>query len=130
MWSCLCLPLDRTATCSSVTNTAKRVELELPAAVPEVWLVLWLCTVVVGRSVIGMTVVGVAVVTLASAPGQPVHSHRPRQVPENRHPISLSPRLNVLRCYTFQVARLGWPARHAPCVYPTNQVGYKIVIAR
>ena len=34
--------------------------------------------VVVGVPVVGMVVVGVAVVTLASAPGQPVHLHRPR----------------------------------------------------
>ena len=89
-------PLDRAATCSSVTNTAKWVELELPAAVPEVWLVLRLHMVVVGgsvigESVVGVAVVGVAVVTLALAPGQPVHLQRPRQVLENRHAIFLSP---------------------------------------
>ena len=88
-------PLDRAATYSSVTNAAKRVELELPAAVPEVWLALRLRTVVVGGSVVGgsvvgLAVVGVAVVTLALAPGQPVHSQRPRQVLENEHAISLS----------------------------------------
>ena len=70
-------------------NAAKRVELELPAAVPEVWLVLQLRMVVVGGSVVG----GVAVITLALAPGQPVHSQRPRQVLENGHAICLSPRL-------------------------------------
>ena len=161
-------PLDRAATCLSVTNAAKWVELELPAAVPEVWLVLRLHTVVVGGSVVGgsvvgrsvvgrsvvggsvvggsavgglvvgvsvlgrsvlgglvvggsvvggsavgrsvvvvgrlvvggsvvgrsvvdVAVVGVAVVTLESAPRQPVHSYRPRQVLENGHAISLSP---------------------------------------
>ena len=62
--------------------------MELPAAVQEVWLILALRTVVVGAAV-----VGVAVVTLVSAPGQPVHSHRPKQVLEKRHAISLSPRL-------------------------------------
>ena len=52
-------PLGKPATCSSVTNAAKRVELELPAVVPaEVWVVL-------ARHIV---VVGVAVVTLMSAP--------------------------------------------------------------
>ena len=60
--------------------------MELPAAVQEVWLILALRTVVVGAAV-----VGVAVVTV-SAPGQPVHSHRPKQVLEKGHAISLSPR--------------------------------------
>ena len=43
-------PLIELASCSSVTNAAKWVELpvELPAAAPEVWLVLAQCTVVVG----------------------------------------------------------------------------------
>ena len=43
-------PLIELGSCSSVTNAAKRVELsvELPAAVPEVWLVLAQHTVVVG----------------------------------------------------------------------------------
>ena len=115
-------PLDRAATCSSVTNAAKRVELELPAAVPEVWLVLALRMVVVGGSVVGglvvggsvvgVAVVGVVVVTLASAPGQPVHSHRPRQVLENRRAISLSPR-NVYVATLFKL--LGWAGRPVPC---------------
>ena len=55
--------------------------MELLAAVQEAWLVLaqhtaWLLlaqhTVVVGGAVVGVPVV--------SAPGQPVHSHRPMQV--------------------------------------------------
>ena len=68
-------------------NAAKQMELKLPAAVPEVWLVLWQRTIVVG----------VALVTLVSAPGQPVHSHRPRQpeILESGLTISLSPQLNV-----------------------------------
>ena len=48
-------PLDRAATCLSVTNAAKWVELELPGAVPEVWLVLWLYMIVVAGSVVGVT---------------------------------------------------------------------------
>ena len=39
-------PLIELASCSSVTNAAKRVE--LPVEVPEVWLVLAQRTVVVG----------------------------------------------------------------------------------
>ena len=44
------IPLIELASCSSVTNAAKRVELpvELPAAVPEVWLILAQRAVVVG----------------------------------------------------------------------------------
>ena len=74
---------DRAATCSSITNAAKRVEppVELPATVQEVWFAL--------RAI----AVGVAVVTFVSAPGQPVYSHRPKRVLEKGHAISLSPRL-------------------------------------
>ena len=69
-------PLDGAATCSFVIYAANRVELELPAAVPaEVWVVFAQCTVVVG-----VVEVGVAVVTLASALGQPVHSHSHRDL--------------------------------------------------
>ena len=59
--------------------------MELPATVQEVWFVLAQRTIVVG----------VAVVKLVSAPGQPVHSHRPRQVVYSKKgmPISLSPQL-------------------------------------
>ena len=53
-----------------------------------------------------------AVVTLASAPGQPVHSHKPRQALENRHAISLSPQ-NVYVAMLFKL--LGWAGRPAPC---------------
>ena len=72
-----------------VTNAAKRIELpvELPVAVQEVWFVL------ARRTVVGAAVIGVAVVKLVSTPEQPVHSHRPRQVLEKGHTISLSPRL-------------------------------------
>ena len=68
--------------------------------------------VVVGGLVVGLAlgvaVVGVPVVTLASAPGQPVHSHRPRQALENGHAISLSPR-NVYIATLFKL--LGWAGR-------------------
>ena len=68
--------------------------------------------VVVGGSVVGVVVVGVAVVPLASAPGQPVHSHRPRQALENGHAISFSPR-NVYVATLFML--LGWAVQPAPC---------------
>ena len=70
-------------------------------------------TVVVGGLVVGvavsMAVVGVAVVTLASALGQLVHSHRPLK---NGHAISLSPR-NVYVATLFKL--LVWAGRPAPC---------------
>ena len=69
-------PLDGAATCSFVIYAANRVELEFPAAVlAEVWVVLAQCTVAVG-----MAEVGVGVVILASALGQPVHSHSHRDL--------------------------------------------------
>ena len=104
-------PLDRAATCLSITNTAKWVELQLPVAVPEVWLV-WLHMVVVGGLVVSMAVLGVPVVTLVLAPGQPVHSQKPRQVLENGHTISLSPR-NVYIATLFKL--LGWAGWPVPC---------------
>ena len=49
---------------------------------------------------------------LPSGPGQPVHSHRPRQALENGRAISLSPR-NVHVAMLFKL--LGWAGRPAPC---------------
>ena len=93
--------------------------MELPAAV---WLVLAQCTVVVGAAVVVMVVI-----KLVSAPGQLVHSHRPRQVLENGTPF-FSPQLYCLSCYAFKL--LGLASQHyALDVYLTTQVGYKIVIA-
>ena len=79
--------------------------------------------VVVGGSVVGVVVVGVAVgvavVPLASSPGQPVHSHRPRQALENGHAISFSPR-NVYVATLFML--LGRAVQTAPCaLHVSNQ---------
>ena len=78
-------------------------------------------TVIVGGLVVGVVVVGAVVVTLASAPGQPVHSHRPRQALENRHAISLSPR-NVYVATLFKLLR--WAGQPAPCtIRVSDQTG-------
>ena len=73
------------------------VRFRVPASACANGPVARVLTVVVGGSVVGIAVVGVAVVILASAPGQPVHLHRPRRALENGHATSLSPR-NVYMC--------------------------------
>ena len=59
----------------------------------------------------------VAILSTALVPGQPVHSHMPRQLLETGHAIE--------NCFFVYVAKLlsNW-------ILSTNQIGYKIVIPR
>ena len=78
--------------------------------------VAWVLMVVVGGLVVGVAVVGVVVVTIASAPGQPVRSHRPRQALKNGHAIPLSSR-NVYVAMLFKLLSwTGWPVPFSLCV--------------
>ena len=75
----------------------------------------------VGMVVVGVVVVGVVVVTLVSGPGQPVHSHRPRQALKNGHVISL-PLQNLYVATLFKL--FGWAGWPAPCaLHVSNQSG-------
>ena len=94
--------------------------MELPAVVQTVWFVLAQRTVVVGA----------AVVKLVPAPEQqPIRIGLRGRYAKKGMSFSFTATI-MLRCYAFQVARLVQPAHHALSAYPTNQVGYKIVIAR
>ena len=77
--------------------------------------VAWVLTVV-GGLVVDVAVVGVVVVTISSAPGQPVSSHRPRQALKNGHAIPLSSR-NVYVAMLFKLLSwAGWPVPFSLCV--------------